>query len=100
MKRSLIHPIGRAVLAGAAPAVLIALVILVMTTPHSSAAASFASPLPTPPPQPRKATLPDISVVIAKSGGSLASTDGQVAVAFPSGVIKEPMTATLSFNVP
>jgi len=66
MKRTLIHPIGRAVLAGAAPALLTALVILVTIAPRPSAASMFTSPLPTPPPQTREVSLPDTTGETAK----------------------------------
>lgn len=100
MKRTLAHPIWRAALAGTAPALLITLVILVITTPRSSATSTFASPLLTPTPlQPRPMALPDVSVAIPQPGGRLVSTDGQVFVTFPAGAVKESMTVTLSFNV-
>ncbi len=60
MKQTSVHPIWRTALAGAIPALLVALVILVMSVPRSSAASMFASPLPTPsPPQTREVSLPD-----------------------------------------
>ncbi len=50
-------------------------------------------------PQVSEAIVPDATVVITRSGGMLTSMDGQVKIMFPSGVVKEPISATLSFSV-